>query len=258
LSVSEVRKHSILSSAAITRGYVILGREAYSLGRGRECVIPLASSSVSRKHCEVAWGRLGQCYSVADLGSMNGTLVNGQKIAEPTALNPGDSIIVGNVVIRFLVIEATRDEVARRLDPRNDETTRVQHGTDSLLTGKLTRSVLHEVCQLIETNHHSGELHVQQSGEVGMIRFSEGIIVDARCGEVTGEAAARRVLAFRTGNYAFGVASPTEGPLRIRPLALSLELARELDEVTQTRAMPRAEIEDDPDEDTTESLPRLG
>ena len=257
MSAPEVRRHSVLSSAAIARGYVILGREAYSLGRGRECLIPLASSSVSRKHCEVAWGRLGQCYSVSDLGSMNGTIVNGQRIAEPTALNAGDSIVVGNVTIRFLVIDATRDEVARRFDPRNDETTRVQHGTDSLLTGKLTRSVLHEVCQLIETNHHSGELHVQQSGEVGMLRFSEGIIVDARCGEATGEPAARRILAFRTGNYAFGVAPPAEGPLRIRPLALSLDLAREHDEITQTRAMPRAEL-DDPDEDTTESLPRLG
>jgi pSer/pThr/pTyr-binding forkhead associated (FHA) protein len=255
----EVRRHPILSSAAITRGYVILGREAYTLGRGRECAIPLASSSVSRKHCEVAWGRLGSCYSVADLGSMNGTFVDGRRVSEPSPVEEGNTISLGNVTIRFLVIEATREEIGRRFDPRNDETTRIHVGSDSLLTGKLTRSVLHEVCQLIETNGHSGELHVQQNGEVGVVRFSEGIIVDARCGVETGEKAARRVFSFRNGTYAFGVACPTEGPLSLRPLALSMDLAREYDERTRTQSLsiPLASW-DDPDEETTDALPRIG
>jgi hypothetical protein len=256
----EARRSWVLASAAIAKGYVILGKEAYTLGRGQDCLIPLNSTNVSRKHCEVAWGKAGPGYWISDLGSTNGTVVNGQAVTEPRRLDHDDTISVGNVVIRFLCVEGGKDELARRFDPRTEETNKIAtSGPDALVSGKIARSVLQEVCQLIELNRRSGELHVRCSGLHGVLRFKDGIIVDARSGNETGEKIARRLLAFTSGEYAFGGGgAPKEGPLKLRALALLMDLARVEDELAKTRdaaktrRLPRPGLRpSDPDEEST-------
>ena len=59
---------------------------------------PLWTPNVSRRHAEVR--RIGDGYSLVDLGSTNGTEVNGQRIQE-TALMNGDVIGVGTTSITF-------------------------------------------------------------------------------------------------------------------------------------------------------------
>ena len=58
---------------------------------------------VSRRHARITKGRAG--YFVADLGSSNGTTVNGQALVahKVRLLRNGDKIKVGLVVIRFLL-----------------------------------------------------------------------------------------------------------------------------------------------------------
>jgi hypothetical protein len=68
------------------------------IGRSSECEISLSDSNVSRRHAEVR--RIGDGYSLVDLGSTNGTEVNGQRIQE-TALMSGDVIGVGQTEITF-------------------------------------------------------------------------------------------------------------------------------------------------------------
>jgi len=68
------------------------------IGRSSECDITLADANVSRRHAEVR--RIGEGYSLFDLGSTNGTLVNGQSVQE-TALMNGDVIEVGTTRITF-------------------------------------------------------------------------------------------------------------------------------------------------------------
>ncbi len=69
-----------------------------SIGRLAECEVVLADDSVSRRHAEVR--RQGSEIVVADLGSTNGTKVNGERVAE-RVLDDGDVITVGNASIRF-------------------------------------------------------------------------------------------------------------------------------------------------------------
>ena len=66
--------------------------------RSSECDITLEDANVSRRHAEVR--RIGDGYSLVDLGSTNGTEVNGQRIQE-TALMNGDVISVGTTRITF-------------------------------------------------------------------------------------------------------------------------------------------------------------
>ncbi len=66
------------------------------IGRQTDCQIRIASSDVSRHHCEIAQdqGRL----SIRDLGSSNGTFVNKRRVAH-AELSPGDLIAIANLVL---------------------------------------------------------------------------------------------------------------------------------------------------------------
>jgi len=69
------------------------------IGRHPDCGIQLKSNAVSRRHARVFIqdGR----YLIEDLGSGNGTSVNGQTIASATPLNSQDRIKLGPVLMRF-------------------------------------------------------------------------------------------------------------------------------------------------------------
>ena len=70
------------------------------IGRSRECDIVLADANVSRRHAEVRPGAAGT-WTIADLGSTNGVLVNGRRISGAQALHPGDRIALGTADIGF-------------------------------------------------------------------------------------------------------------------------------------------------------------
>jgi hypothetical protein len=72
------------------------------IGRAPGCQFVLADLSVSRMHAELR--RSGEGWLLADLGSMNGTLVNGFRIAAPTRVRPGDEIAFGRT--RFILTAA--------------------------------------------------------------------------------------------------------------------------------------------------------
>ena len=79
-------------------GDVTLDQRVIVIGRSSDCDIVVDDPNVSRRHAEVR--RIGDGYSLVDLGSTNGTEVNGQRIRE-TALMNGDVIAVGTTRITF-------------------------------------------------------------------------------------------------------------------------------------------------------------
>jgi hypothetical protein len=79
---------------------VVLEQDKVTLGRMPENELALADTNVSRRHAEVRRGPEGT-WMVADLGSTNGTKVNGVKISGPRQLEDGDEITVGSTTVRF-------------------------------------------------------------------------------------------------------------------------------------------------------------
>jgi hypothetical protein len=77
---------------------VVLGEQMLSVGRMPECNIVLADPNVSRRHAEIRPKGVG--YVVVDLGSTNGTRVNGIRITEHELVD-GDELTFGNTRIRF-------------------------------------------------------------------------------------------------------------------------------------------------------------
>lgn len=75
-----------------------LGNYVVSIGRAEDCTIVLGDPNASRRHAEIRPTESG--FQVFDLGSTNGTLVNGQRLPEKILVD-GDSIVFGATVLRF-------------------------------------------------------------------------------------------------------------------------------------------------------------
>ncbi|MFI5385121.1 MAG: FHA domain-containing protein [Fimbriimonadales bacterium] len=72
---------------------ITIGREAGNT------IVCDGDSRVSRRHARLI--PAGSSYQIEDLGSSNGTFVNGVRISVPTPLNPGDEITIGGQSYRF-------------------------------------------------------------------------------------------------------------------------------------------------------------
>ncbi len=82
-----------------------LGRDRFTIGRLPECNLVLADPNVSRYHAELqpvdGDGGPASDFTVADLGSTNGTKINGMPIKGAQLLRDGDQITVGATTVRF-------------------------------------------------------------------------------------------------------------------------------------------------------------
>jgi hypothetical protein len=78
---------------------LVVGPDGATIGRSRGCDVVLGDANVSRRHAEVR--PRGGGWTVADLGSTNGVLVNGVRIERPETLKPGDRIELGTTVLTF-------------------------------------------------------------------------------------------------------------------------------------------------------------
>jgi len=83
---------------AVATDCFLLG-ETLSIGRHAQNDVVINSSFVSSEHACINRDRRG--YWLIDLGSTNGTLVNGQPIKRETLLRAGDMITIGPVTFKF-------------------------------------------------------------------------------------------------------------------------------------------------------------
>ncbi len=70
-----------------------LSDASVTVGRDPDCELPLDDTQSSRRHARVSAGDQGR--QIEDLGSTNGTLLNGVRITAPQPLRPGDEIRIG-------------------------------------------------------------------------------------------------------------------------------------------------------------------
>ena len=81
------------------------GDEGVVLGRSRDCDCVLAEPSVSRRHAELR--RDGARWLLRDLGSRNGTRVNGVRLLDEAEVRPGDRVSFGDARFRLGEAPAT-------------------------------------------------------------------------------------------------------------------------------------------------------
>jgi pSer/pThr/pTyr-binding forkhead associated (FHA) protein len=90
--------------------YVIRPGETL-VGRGDECTLQMEDSAVSRQHMMVQ--RAADAVTVIDLGSSNGTFVNGQPLLGSRKLRPGDVVTIG----KSELVLGARDNIESNVPP---------------------------------------------------------------------------------------------------------------------------------------------
>jgi pSer/pThr/pTyr-binding forkhead associated (FHA) protein len=71
------------------------------LGRSSSANIVLEEESVSKKHARLTYAEDG--FRIEDLGSSNGTFINGKRVHEVAPIAPGDLLRLGAVILKLEV-----------------------------------------------------------------------------------------------------------------------------------------------------------
>lgn len=120
---AEIIRRNLRPSLVFLTGELIavpipLEREEVILGRALEAEIRVNDTQVSRKHARISTRREAVTgrdeYIVTDLGSRNGTLLNGQKVDRATLSN-GDKIAIGETILRFDLLDEIDREYQRQI-----------------------------------------------------------------------------------------------------------------------------------------------
>lgn len=95
--MNEHQMHLIVERGPIPPQSISLEQDQLSVGRSNANDLVMADPEVSRKHARLLRDEAGG-YGIEDLGSTNGTFVNGERISHLTALQNGDAIELGDTV----------------------------------------------------------------------------------------------------------------------------------------------------------------
>lgn len=108
---------SIIGRDGKSRQQKLAALPAY-IGRDPMATIALEDSEASRKHAQLE--ESGGQIRISDLGSANGTFVNGRRITAPTLLTAGDRVKIGGSTLELaeqkMEVTLDQDTGARRLD----------------------------------------------------------------------------------------------------------------------------------------------
>lgn len=102
----------------------------FRVGRSEEAEHTIHSRRVSSFHAEIT--KVGDGFVVRDLGSTNGTFVNGTRV-EQHWLKEGDLLHIAHVELRFGLVEMTAVRRERTLTTRDDEQQRILRETNDLV-----------------------------------------------------------------------------------------------------------------------------
>lgn len=218
----------------LTEGVVVV------VGRSSDLDMVLVEEMVSRRHARIEMR--GGVVHVEDLGSTNGTFVNGERIQHAT-LAEGDRLLIGTSILKLVNLEerspASRSNIQQA--PLGRETVRQQTSQSGAarMTGNLDEIPLPDLMQLFGTSKKTGTLVLHTKEKVGRIHLREGEIVNANVdGEkITPLKAAYRMLSWTDGTFALEPEDPNvERPLELTAQAFLMEGFRQMDELNNALA----------------------
>jgi diguanylate cyclase (GGDEF)-like protein len=150
-SVRSPRRATLVVMAGASAGQVFRVEATHlTIGRSKKADLELHDGGVSRLHCAIDRDRSGRCF-VSDLGSTNGTLLNGDRV-DRTELTAGDRLQLGpDVVLQFGFFDDAEEGLAVRL---------YEAATRDPLTRAYNRRHLHErlAAELSYAQRHGTEL----------------------------------------------------------------------------------------------------
>ncbi len=154
------------------------------VGRSSDLDMVLVEDMVSRKHARIAMAE-DQIW-IEDLGSTNGTFVNGEKIKR-ARLKEGDRVLIGTSILKVIAGDAARSEAGDAPAPPPLETVAAARRTTQgkTMSGSIEEVPLPDLLQLFSTSKKTGVLVVQTDDDVGRIFMRKGTLYYALINDLT-------------------------------------------------------------------------
>lgn len=151
------------------------------VGRSSELDMVLVEEMVSRRHAKITVRRAN--ITIEDLGSTNGTFVNGERI-QNAELHEGDRILIGTSILKVVADSPAGADSRSNIKSMPGGRRGSRHRTSSTpgndepprMTGHLDEVPLPDLLQLFSTSRKSGVLVLHNEGRVGRIMLDDGRI----------------------------------------------------------------------------------
>jgi len=147
------------------------------IGRASDLDLVLVEDMVSRKHAKLTLQDGG--ISIADLGSTNGTFVNGEKVKK-AQLKLGDRVLIGTSILKLVSVArgaAPIDSRAAQQQLERSAAVQERRGR-SVVQGRLEEVPLVDLLQLLSTSKKTGAI-VIQGYRSGRVHLRQGRVVAA-------------------------------------------------------------------------------
>jgi hypothetical protein len=204
------------------------------IGRSSELDMVLVEDMVSRKHAKISLA--GGKIVIEDLGSTNGTFVNGEKVKQ-ARLKEGDRILIGTSILKLVqtateaalddnAVKRNLEEVAARAQARGNKA--------SSMTGKIEEIPLPDLLQLFHTSKKNGVLVVRGARE-GRIYLRQGRVYYAVIDEnheLGPQKSFSRIITWEQGDFELRPVDVERFPIELETSteALLMDALRLLDE----------------------------
>jgi len=200
------------------------------IGRSRSCELALQVDHASRRHAAVRFD--DDHFRVRDLGSTNGTFVNGEALEAERVLQPGDRIDIGGALVTFCQVDEAMEGAMH--DQGEGETilmTRPISGAREALRGNFEEIPSFAVLQILEMGNQTGLLSVESSNGDGSMWLENGRLIHAVTGKSEGFDAATEILQNTSGRFLFEPGGePASRSIDASVTEVILEASRLMDE----------------------------
>jgi pSer/pThr/pTyr-binding forkhead associated (FHA) protein len=200
---------------------------------------------VSRRHARITMEQ--GVVSIEDLGSTNGTFVNGEKIQRAT-LQEGDRVLIGTSILKLVSVPVERVPragshklVEKAPTLQQNEPVTTGSGEARRMSGSLEEIPLPDLMQLFGTSKKTGVLVLRAEGQIGRIYLRDGLVYFAQIEsqpEVVPVKACFRMLSWKTGFFELDPPDPTqfEHEISMSAQEMLMEGFRQMDELANIRA----------------------
>jgi len=207
------------------------------IGRSSELDMVLVEDMVSRKHARIVVNATGQI-TIEDLGSTNGTFVNGEKVKQ-AALKEGDRILIGTSILKLILQGAGSADVDESMAKQKlEEAAAAQAARTSTkassMTGKIEEIPLPDLLQLFHTSKKNGILVVSNQNE-GRIYLRQGRVYYAVIDEnhhLGPQKSFNRIITWEVGDFELRPSEAQEFMVELDSSteALLMDALRQMDE----------------------------
>jgi hypothetical protein len=217
--------------------FPIVPEKQIVVGRSSDLDMVLVEDMVSRKHARIAMQN--EQIWIEDLGSTNGTFVNGEKIKR-ARLKEGDRVLIGTSILKLIAGDGSTDSTDAKIQLENVAAAR-RTSQARTMSGSIEEVPLPDLLQLFGTSKKSGVLVIRTDDDVGRVYMRKGLIYYAVINDLDDVPAMKsifRMLTWQKGLFDLDPPDEREFPneINVSVQEILMEGLRQLDEFNQIRS----------------------